>query len=210
MPKASKSTKPRTRTSAKSSDSTAELVLKAKVGDRSAENEIVRRSLPRLKRFAHGRLPSRVRHGYDTEDIVQDSMLHTLQRLSTFDPTRPGGLQAIFESRSRIACGTNAAGRSASVRRRPWPMSSTSGRRRSTRRRRRRSPGVSTSRREPPSADRSLLVARIDLGYDYKQIARLFDKPSPDAARVAVHRALRRAVNAAIEGDRAANRGVRP
>ena len=102
MPKASKPSKSRTRTSAKAGDSTAELVLKAKVGDRSAENEIVRRSLPRLKRFAHGRLPSRVRHGYDTEDIVQDSMLHTLQRLSTFDPTRPGGLQRSEEHTSEL------------------------------------------------------------------------------------------------------------
>ncbi len=46
-------------------------------------------------------------------------------------------------------------------------------------------------------SDRALLVARIELGYDYAQIARLFGKPSADAARVAVHRALRRAVDAA-------------
>ena len=46
-------------------------------------------------------------------------------------------------------------------------------------------------------SDRALLVARIELGYNYAQIARLFGKPSPDAARVAVHRALRRAVDAA-------------
>ena len=189
MPKASKTSKPRTRPSAKAGDSTAELVLKAKVGDRSAENEIVRRSLPRLKRFAHGRLPSRVRHGYDTEDIVQDSMLHTLQRLSTFDPTRPGGLQAYLrvaiQNRVRDEC-------------RPSPFDQA----REKELARRQHLALESLR----PADRSLLVARIDLGYDYKQIARLFDKPSPDAARVAVHRALRRAVNAAI----AADRGVRP
>jgi hypothetical protein len=35
------------------------------------------------------------------------------------------------------------------------------------------------------------------MGYDYKQLARLFGKPTPNAARVAVHRALRRAIEAA-------------
>ena len=211
MPKASKTSKSRTRTSAKAGDSTAELVLKAKVGDRSAENEIVRRSLPRLKRFAHGRLPSRVRHGYDTEDIVQDSMLHTLQRLSTFDPTRPGGLQAYLrvaiqnrvrdECRRPVRFGSSEALADV-VDERPSPFDQA----REKEIARRQHLALESLR----PADRSLLVARIDLGYDYKQIARLFDKPSPDAARVAVHRALRRAVNAAIAGDRAANRGVRP
>ena len=51
-------------------------------------------------------------------------------------------------------------------------------------------------------ADRALLVARIELGYDYKQLARLFGRPTPDAARVAVHRALRRALDAAGQPSR--------
>ena len=91
MPKTSQS---RPTTSSKSGDSTEDLVIKAKVGDRSAENEIVRRNLPRLRRFAHGRLPSRLRNGFDTEDIVQDSLLKALQRIASFDTSRPGGLQA--------------------------------------------------------------------------------------------------------------------
>ena len=98
MSKTSKTTsKPPTASAAKAAkadDSTKDLVVRAKVGDRSAENELVRRSLPRLRRFAHGRLPPAVRNGYDTEDIVQDSILQTLQRLPAFDPARPGGLQA--------------------------------------------------------------------------------------------------------------------
>jgi RNA polymerase sigma-70 factor (ECF subfamily) len=196
----SKMSKSRTISSSKATDSTEDLVLKAKVGDRSAQNEIVRRSLPRLRRFAHGRLPSRVRHGFDTEDLVQDSMLHTLQRLSSFDPTRPGGLQAYLrvaiQNRVRDECRRRArfgsleelaeltdAG--------PSPFEKVNEEQIVRRQQ------AAIERLRP--ADRALLVARIELGYDYKQIARLFDKPTPDAARVAVHRALRRAVDAATD-----------
>jgi DNA-directed RNA polymerase specialized sigma24 family protein len=41
--------------------------------------------------------------------------------------------------------------------------------------------------REP---DRELVVARVELGLDYEEIAGLLDKPSIPAARVAVSRAL--------------------
>jgi DNA-directed RNA polymerase specialized sigma24 family protein len=39
-------------------------------------------------------------------------------------------------------------------------------------------------------ADRELVVARVELGLDYEEIAGLLDKPSIPAARVAVSRAL--------------------
>lgn len=38
--------------------------------------------------------------------------------------------------------------------------------------------------------DRRAIVASIELGYSYEQIALMLDKPSPEAARVAVRRAL--------------------
>jgi RNA polymerase sigma factor (sigma-70 family) len=194
----SKMSKPRTTSSSQAIDSTEDLVLEARSGNRSAENEIVRRSLPRLRRFAHGRLPPGVRHGYDTEDIVQDSMLHTLQRLSSFDPTRPGGLSAYLrvaiQNRVRDECRRRARFGSLEevaevVDKGPSPFDRAHESEISARQQ------AAFERLRP--ADRALLVARIELGYDYKQLARLFDKPSPDAARVAVHRALRRAVEAA-------------
>ena len=194
----SKTSKPPTTSAAKADDSTKDLVLRAKVGDRSAENEIVRRSLPRLRRFAHGRLPPAVRNGSDTEDIVQESLLHTLQHLPGFDPARPGGLQAYFRValQNKVKDAVRRRARFSSlgdvaepVDRRPSPYDAVKEKELVA-----RQEAVLNQLR--PS-DRALLVARIELGYDYAQIARLFGKPSADAARVAVHRALRRAVDAA-------------
>jgi RNA polymerase sigma factor (sigma-70 family) len=195
MPKISR---PRPHSSPKTGDSTEDLVLKAKVGDRSAENEIVRRNLPRLRRFAHGRLPSRLRHGYDTEDIVQDSLLKTLQRIASFDTTRPGGLQAYLrvaiQNRVRDECRRRVPIVSSEemaevVDNAPSPFDRA--------REKEIAEGQQAALNRLRPADRALLVARIDMGYDYKQLARLFGKPTPNAARVAVHRALRRAIEAA-------------
>ena len=183
---------------AKPADSTEDLVIKARVGDRSAENEIVRRNLPRLRRFAHGRLPARLRNGCDTEDIVQDSMLKTLRRLPTFDTTQPGGLQAYLrtaiqnrvrdEYRRRPTHGSSE-GLTELVDKGPSPFD------------RAREQEVAERQQAVLSllrpGDRALLVARIDMGYNYEQLARLFGKPTPNAARVALHRALRRAIEAA-------------
>ena len=193
----SKMSRPRPASSPKAGDSTEDLVIRAKVGDRSAENEIVRRNLPRLRRFAHGRLPSRLRHGYDTEDIVQDSLLNTLQRIASFDTTRPGGLQAYLrvaiQNRVRDECRRRVPIASSEelaevIDKGPSPFD--------------RAWEKEIAERQQAAlehlrpADRALLVAWIDMGYDYKQLARLFGKPTPNAARVAVHRALRRVVEA--------------
>ena len=40
--------------------------------------------------------------------------------------------------------------------------------------------------------DRQLVVSRIEAQWSYDEIARHFDMPTPDAARMAVSRALRR------------------
>jgi DNA-directed RNA polymerase specialized sigma24 family protein len=38
--------------------------------------------------------------------------------------------------------------------------------------------------------DREAIIGRIELGYNYKELAASLDKPTDGAARVAVHRAL--------------------
>jgi len=40
--------------------------------------------------------------------------------------------------------------------------------------------------------DREAIIGRIELGYDYKELAMTLDKPTDGAARLAVHRALLR------------------
>lgn len=77
-----------------SRQTTAELIVKVRAGDRAAENEIVQRNLPNLRRYAHGRLPRSARERGDTDDLVQETMLKALPRLGAFDSQRPGSFQS--------------------------------------------------------------------------------------------------------------------
>ncbi|MXZ73346.1 MAG: hypothetical protein F4Z04_17830 [Acidobacteria bacterium] len=43
--------------------------------------------------------------------------------------------------------------------------------------------------------DRRAIIANIELGYNYEQLALVLDKPTPEAARLAVRRALIRLGN---------------
>src|SRR6476619_2854088 len=67
-------------------DSSMTLLLRAQQGDERARNELCARYLPRLRRWAHGRLPGWAREHQDTEDIVQDTLLHSIRRLESFAP----------------------------------------------------------------------------------------------------------------------------
>jgi RNA polymerase sigma factor (sigma-70 family) len=188
-------TKPRTVVPAapKSDDSTAELLTRFRTGDSSAEDEIVRRELPALRRWARGRLPRYARGGTDTEDLIQETFAHALTRLTAFYPSHPGALQAYL----RVAVQNRVRDQLRRVARRPkaeelQEMSD-------------RGPTpFETALAEETHAlylrglgslrpvDQAMLRARIDRQWDYDKIARAFGKSSPDAARMAVTRALRR------------------
>src|SRR6476620_3446804 len=68
------------------SSSSFALLLRAREGDEAARNELCARYLPRLRRWAHGRLPVWAREHLDTEDIVQDTLKQTVRRLHQFTP----------------------------------------------------------------------------------------------------------------------------
>ena len=158
----------------------------------------MRRNLPRLRRFLTGEFPracgtARYR-GYRPGLTSQH-----LQRIASFDTSRPGGLQAYLRVaiqnrvrdayRWRVPIGLSEDCLAEVIDKAPSPFD---------RAREKEVAGLqqaALSRLRP--ADRALLVARIEMGYDYKQLARLFGKPTPNAARVAVCRALRRLVHTA-------------
>jgi RNA polymerase sigma-70 factor (ECF subfamily) len=62
------------------------LLLRARSGDEDACNELCARYLPRLRRWAHGRLPGWARQHLDTEDIVQDTLMQSVRRLPDVTP----------------------------------------------------------------------------------------------------------------------------
>jgi len=74
--------------------STATLVRRVHDGDDDARAVLLDRCLPRLRRWARGRVPSSVRGLADTDDLVQTTVLRTLDRISNVAPGPTGSFLA--------------------------------------------------------------------------------------------------------------------
>jgi RNA polymerase sigma-70 factor (ECF subfamily) len=181
-------------TIARDLESTEHLLTRARTGDAGALNEIFTRCLPPLRRWASGRLPAYTRDLLDTDDLVQDTVAQTLKRLDTFEPRREGALQAYL----RQAVMNRVRDQLRRVARRPAaevldsnhaddgasPLEQAIGREAVDRYE------AALERMRPD--DREAIIARVELGYGYEQLAEAIGKSSPDAARMAVGRALLR------------------
>jgi len=173
---------------------TVELLRCAKQGDRRALDALTARYLPRLQRWASGRLPLYARSLVDTADLVQETLLRAIEGLDGIEVRGPGGFQAYV----RQAVLNRMKDQIRWARRRPGPD------------------GVpETLADQAPSPiemaigselleryehameqlgeeERQLLHLRIELDFDHAEIAAMTGRPSPDAARMAVQRALKR------------------
>jgi RNA polymerase sigma-70 factor (ECF subfamily) len=177
-----------------SDEPTIELVVRARSGDRQAVEALLQRSVPQLKRWAHGKLPAAARNTLDTGDLVQETVLHVLRRLDTFQPRHVGAMQAYLRQSvlNRIRDEVRRIGRHPASCELPDDMPSEEP-----------SPLEQAVKAEAVSRyhqaltrvsprDRELVVARIEAQWSYDEIARHFSMPTPDAARMAVSRALHR------------------
>lgn len=170
------------------------LLLRAQQGDERARDELCARYLPRLRRWAHGRLPGWARDHLDTEDIVQDSLLQSIGRLESFSPRHDQAFCAYIcqAIRNRVADAVRRAGRrpskeeltSGSATSDPSPFELAVGRETASR--------YDDALQKLSESDRELIIARVELGLDYSEIAALARKSSNGATRVAVGRALLR------------------
>ena len=177
-----------------SDEPTIELVVRAQDGDRGAVEALLQRSLPHLRRWAHGKLPAAARGKLDTGDLVQETVLHVLRRLDTFQPRHVGAMQAYLRQSvmNLIRDEVRRIGRHPAPIELPHDMPADT-----------RSPYEEAVRAEDvsryhvalsklPSRDRELIVARIEAQWTYEEIARRFGMRTSDAARMAVTRALGR------------------
>jgi RNA polymerase sigma factor (sigma-70 family) len=173
-------------------DSTQDLLVRGRGGDRSAVNELFRRSLPSLKRWAHGRLPAAARDRGDTEDLLQDTFVAVLQRLSYFDAGRSGALEGYV----RVALRNRVRDEIRRVSRRPpseelieardvrpSPLDGVLFEDTADRYR------AALERLRP--VERAAILAFVEHGPDYRKLAEILGKPTPDAARMALGRAMR-------------------
>ena len=77
---------------------TTQLLQGASTGDGQARDALVARYLPRLRRWAHGRLPSYGRDLSETDDLVQITLLRALNHLEDFESRRPGAFLAYLRT----------------------------------------------------------------------------------------------------------------
>ncbi len=177
-------------------ESTRDLLVRARAGDPRSMEALLERCLPPLRRWARGRLPQYARDLADTQDLVQETVLHMLNRLHTFEPRHQGALQAYL----RQAVANRIRDEIRRVRRRPAaaelpdelddgatsPLERAIGREGFER--------YEAALARLTSSDREAIVARIELQQSYDEVAVALGKPTANAARVAVTRALARLV----------------
>ncbi len=175
-------------------ESTQQLLQRARGGDDGALNTLFTRCLPRLKRWASGRLPAYTRDLLDTDDLVQDTVTQTLKRLDSFEPRHEGALQAYLRQAvlNRVRDQLRRAARhpaAESLATEPIdpgtsPLDEAIGHEAVQR--------YETALQRLRPDDREAIVSRLELGYTYEQLAEVIGKPTADAARMAVGRALLR------------------
>jgi RNA polymerase sigma-70 factor (ECF subfamily) len=75
-------------------ESTVALIRRIRAGDVGARDRLLRRFLPLLQRWAHGRLPRHVRDLQETDDLVQVTLVKALGQLDHFESAGPGAFLA--------------------------------------------------------------------------------------------------------------------
>jgi RNA polymerase sigma-70 factor, ECF subfamily len=173
-------------------ESTLELIDRARHGDQAALNRLFERHLRPLQRWASGRLPNWARDLADTDDLVQDALLHSLKKIGDFEPRRAGAFQAYLRTAvvnrirdelrrrarrpesSHLECLELASADS--------PLQEVIG----DEAVRRYESALARLRPE----EREAIIGRVEMEYSYEELAQVLGKPTADAARKAAQRAL--------------------
>jgi RNA polymerase sigma-70 factor (ECF subfamily) len=173
-------------------DATLSLLTAARAGDADALDRLFARYIPGLRRWASGRLPSWARDISDTHDLVQETVVQVFRKLEGFEYRGEGALLAYLRQglmnriRNEIRrARSKPAGEmldSGVEDRAPSPVDVAIGQEALEQY------DAALGRLRPD--ERDLIVARVELGLTYQEMADVLHKPSVDAARMAVARAL--------------------
>jgi RNA polymerase sigma-70 factor (ECF subfamily) len=175
-------------------ESSVVLLDRARAGDDRALGALLSRYLPRLRRWASGRLPISARGLLDTEDVVQDTLIRTLRNLDRLSVGTDGTLQAYLRQaiqnrltdlyrQGRVRPGAAVLSSDLPAPE-PSPLEVAIG-------------GEALARYERALArltsdDREAVILRIEFQHPYDEIASMLGKSSAASARMAVSRALAR------------------
>ncbi len=175
-------------------ESSAHLLARAREGNGKARQELVARYLPAIQRFAHGRLPHRVRSVIDTGDLVQVALVRALEHLDHFEPRREGAFLAYL--RQIVVNQVRDEARRAAARPRQvelpedlphggrTPLEEVIGNEALE--------NYESALGRLADQHREAVILRLELGFTYEQIAEALESPSANAARMVVVRGMER------------------
>ena len=171
---------------------TVDLVVRARGGDETAWEVLMRRYRGPLQRFARSRLARQPRRLTDTDDVVQDVTINVFRRLHRIELRFPGALLAYLrrsvsnrvadEHRRAVRQGPTATLDDNLRDGHPSPLDTTIDHDKLR--------AYRTALLSLGPDDRLAIVMRLERGESYELIATRLGKPTPNAARVAVARAM--------------------
>ena len=191
----------RTTTADSSVESTARLLERVRGGDDDARNDLAARYLPMLRRWSHGRLPRAARDIADTDDIVQVALMRALNNIEGFVPQREGAFLAYLRTivlnsvRDELRRMARRPGRDSLEEKLPDPEPSLVERAIG----REALEAYEEALAALPAEHREAVIMRVEFGCTYREIAEALGRPTANAARMTVSRALVRLAEAMDE-----------
>ena len=174
-----------------------ELVKRARAGDRIAEERLFARYLPRLQRWARGRLPRGARPALDTGDVVQEVLSRAIRSFATFEAHHEGSFPAFLRTiltnrlhdlervdQRRPPPRALETGVDDPVSPAPSPLDLAEG---SEQRQR-----FDAAMQCLKPHDQELIFMRMELGYTYDEMASMLGRSNANAIRIATRRAMLR------------------
>lgn len=168
------------------------LLERARHGDQSALEALLGRYVPRLRRWARGRLPIAARDLADTDDLVQETLVSVVRHIAGFESRSDAAFELYVRQAlwNRIRDEIRAAARRTDrttvdehlVDSAPSPVALAIGREALAR--------YEHALERLSEEERQAIVGRFELGYDYRELARALGKFTPDAARKTVQRGI--------------------
>jgi len=168
-------------------EATTELLARVRDGEREAREQLLARYLPRLRRWAHGRLPPYARDNADTDDLIQVTLIRVLNRLEEFTPRHEGAflayvrkalLNAVREEIRRSSAGPSSVPLDESLPQVAQMVASTL------------LESYEAALASLTERDREAVILRLEFGYSHAEIAVAIGSPSANAARMTVTRAF--------------------
>ena len=173
-------------------ESTLTLLTRARGGDARALDDLLARYMPVLQRWARGRLPASARDLADTSDLVQETLIQVFKRIEGFEYRGVGAFQAYLRQAvmNRIRDHFRRAGR------RPATTAIDTDHPAAEASPLEAAIGVEALERYERALaalrpdDQAAIIGRIELDYSNEELAVALNRPSANAARMAVERAL--------------------